>query len=39
VEEIDSDLLRILNENLNAETKPAQPLWPDRRTDRHHEHK
>jgi hypothetical protein len=39
VEEIDSDLLRVLNENLDAETKPAQPLWPDRRTDPHHEHK
>ena len=39
VEEIDSDLLRVLNESLNAETKPAQPLWPDRRTDRHHDHK
>lgn len=39
VDEIDSNLLRVLNENLNAETKPAQPLMPDRRTDQHHEHK
>jgi hypothetical protein len=39
VEEVDSDLLRVLNQRLNTETEPSQPLWPDRRTDRHHEHK
>ncbi len=39
VEEIDSDLLRTLNQSLDAESKPSQPLLPARRTDRHHEHK
>ncbi len=39
VEEVDSDLLQVLNRSLNAESQPSQPLWPDRRTDRYHEHK